>query len=450
MPVLGPMGDLMKSSRGWQLFRRAVCGLLGAAAFVTAAQATAQSAYGCRNLASSASLPAVEGAGGQFFRIDPDMMMDHRLSEQSLSQLKTLSTALAASGTQLLYLPMPTKSLVLPQALPPMAAHLGFDPVVAASVYAETLDRLDAAGIAYVDVRQTLRQAHAAGGAPYFGTDWRLSPEGGAALADVLADRIVRFERVGPLPRARYVTNAGQPGEVASLMRLQLQQNCRSPLPRLIAPDHQTNRAVPGAPDTGAAPVVVLSTALTGTPTTHMAGFLKARIGLDVAQITVAERGAFGAITTYLTSDAFRKAPPAVLVWEHPIWHRLGARGDLPMTELITAARGGCDIPLEVAKGTRPNTARADLTSLTPGQSVSLMIDLERLPVQRLRVDFLSADGRARSRTIERPKDHTPSGRFFLSTDGLWPAGVAVIDITADRPFLTLPNVFLCATDVSR
>ena len=106
--------------------------LIAAALVLTAPATLAQSVYGCSDLDGRHSLPSVEGADGIFFHVDPDLMMFHPFSDETAQDMSALSQALASRGTTLIYVPLPTKALAMPEHLPQAARDHGFEATVAA------------------------------------------------------------------------------------------------------------------------------------------------------------------------------------------------------------------------------------------------------------------------------------------------------------------------------
>ncbi len=74
----------------------------------------------------------IEGKDGMFFRILADLRLQHAFTEQTIDNLAAMAKALEKNGTTLIYVPLPTKSQVLPELVPARAALYGFDANIAA------------------------------------------------------------------------------------------------------------------------------------------------------------------------------------------------------------------------------------------------------------------------------------------------------------------------------
>ncbi len=431
-------------------------GWLGACALLAAVfcgPAHAESAYGCADLLASEVLPAVEGRDGQFFLVDPDLMSFHDISEESIAALAKLSETLAARGTRLIYVPMPTKSTVLPDALPEIAAHLQFDPNLALAVYERAFARLSSANVLAVDARRALRTAHLGGASTYFGPDPRLTPEGGQALATAISQQIAA---TGIAPNApatsAIVIREADDVDVDSLVRLQLQQSCRRDLPDLKAANYRaaSNAGLLSGSTQSSAPVVFIGSQISGHDVAHVAGFLRAQSGVGVTQFGqgIRSENAFAAMADYLTSDDFQSSPPGFLVWENPVWFGLGDLGPLPLAELTLAAGGKCDAELNVKPGSGQDSIRIEFADNAAGQLQGIMFDTDAR-VRRARFSFESREGLVRSRTLTRAES-SGSKRFFMPMQGFGSEPPVAVDITVDATLRIAPRVFACSGEGGR
>ncbi len=419
-------------------------------ALSAAAPAAAQSAFGCVDLAGRHAMPAVEGPDGTFFRVDPDLFMFHPFSDQSVADLARLSAALASTGTTLIYVPLPPKSLIEPDSLPPLATDLGFDPAIATTVFDDIVNRLVRADVLAVNLRTPLR----AGGddaTAVIPTDYRLTTAGGRRAASTIGAVIAATPGFAGMPRATFSSRANGPLVLPSPMRDMLQRHCALTLPEAVVDSVTTTRTGGAAPGAGtllgggaAAQIALVGTEEIAATNSNLSGFLSESTGLDVLEYTVDGGGAFAAISTYLTSRAFQDARPAYLVWVNPVQHNLAAQGDQPMGELIAAASGNCRIPLPTAPGFEPQTLTVDLLALDPGRRYTLAVDADAAPATLARFDFTGPAGLTRTRHITRDPDQIPTDRFFLPLTGLWPEGVQTVTVTLDAPFGVNARVTAC------
>lgn len=424
-----------------------------AACLALAAPAAAQSVYGCTDLSGRHAMPSVEGADGVFFRVDPDLMMFHPFAEETADDMAALSQALARRGTTLIYVPLPSKALAMPDHLPQAARDHGYDATLAATVYLDMIAELAGRGVIAVDARRALRTGRDA--APsFFAVDPRMTADGARRAAAAIAEIIAATPGYADLPRVRFATQDTGPVTLASDSRAILQRHCDVTLPEVTTPRFVTSRQGAASNDTGNAifdapaqgsGIALLGTDYGGEPAINLAGFLAEATGLDVAHYAVPDGGAYAAISAYLTSQAFQDQPPAYLVWANPMFEPLAERGDQPMAELIAAAGGDCRIALPLAPGRVPGSVTADLRGLDPGQDYTLYLDADARMGAEARFDFTGPDGTVRGRSIHRHPDQIATGRYYMPMTGLWDAGAVSVDITLDAGFGLNPRMAACA-----
>ena len=119
------------------------------------------SAYGCGGLDTATTLPSIEGLNGVFYRVLADLRMRHPMEDAVMQQMADLSAALAANGTTLIYVTVPTKSQAMPQFLPPAAADYAFDTATSTLVYNDIVTRLAAHGVLAPDILAALSNSPA-------------------------------------------------------------------------------------------------------------------------------------------------------------------------------------------------------------------------------------------------------------------------------------------------
>lgn len=431
--------------------RSLIAAAAGLVALLMGEPAMAQSAWGCTDLDGRHAMPSVEGRDGIFYRIDPDLMMHHPLSDQSVEDLSRLSAALAESGTTLIYVPLPTLGLIEPEALPPLATDLGFDHALAATVFDMNVARLVAADVLAVNLRNALR-APAADGPATIPADYRLNAEGGRRAATVIGAVIKATPGFAGLPRGSYVSEVRGPLVLPSVMRDILQRHCTLTLPEAVTNAVTTTRAGGAAPRTGAflgtgntADIVLVGSEEIGTSHSNLAGFLSEATGLSVVDYVVDGGGAFAAISTYLTSRQFQDSRPAYLVWVNPVQNNLAANGDQPLGELIAAAGTTCRTPLSLAPGFDAQSMIVDLLPLDPGGRHTIFLDADAAPATLARFDINGPSGLTWTRHIARQHGQVPTGRFYLPLTGFWPEGAQSVTISLDVPFGPNTRVMACS-----
>lgn len=311
------------------------------------APAAASSAYGCANLETNQILPTVEGKEGYFYRIMADLRMQHPLSDHIAELIAALSDALAATGTTLVYVPIPTKSLVMPQYLPEAAQQYGFDHNVAEIAYKDVVRKLNAHGVVTVDLLDAMR--HLPQGKPAFlRADFHWTSAGAEAAARVVADMISKLSGFDIVARKAFETRPLGEVQIISTMRRILQENCTKALPPAVTEGYRTTEIARAAavdifgdaePEHS---IVLVGTSYSDLAASNFQGFLAQSLELPVTNFAISGGDQFGSITSYMTSEAFLNHRPKVLIWENPIYNNLGKFGDTPLIELMAAARQTC------------------------------------------------------------------------------------------------------------
>lgn len=434
------------------MIRRLLSVAATSVAMLACLPAAAQSTYGCVDLAGRHSLPSVEGENGVFYRINPDMFTFHSFSDETVAQLAELSAALASLGTTLIYIPVPTKSLAMPDQLPPIADDLGFDLNIAITVHDEILRELTEAGITTVNARTAL---HTAPEAPpsFFPTDYRMTPEGARRMAGAINAVITGTDSFQALPKGSFETRSTGTSILSSDMRNILQRHCAMQLPVLEVESFATTRnqtaqstgntALLGSVQSNGT-VALVGTEYTGGPAANLSGFIAEGAGLEVLEYTVEGGGAFSAISSYLTSRSFQDSRPAYLIWANPIFENLAQFGDQPMRELIAAAGGNCRMALPVAAGSQANSVTADLRALQAGETYTLFIDADGAQATEARFNFTGNSGQTLTRQIVRNLMQVPTGRFYMPMSGLFAEGAQTVQIDLDVPFGINARVSAC------
>lgn len=400
-------------------------------AFCGAPLAAQSSEYACSGLLNSGRIPSLEGPQGMFYRVSPDLMMSHEITDEIAQDLAELSGALAARGTTLIYVATPTKALGQPQTLPWTAVDLGYDIDIAATVYDENIQRLNSFGVLAPNVRHAL--ARAATDAPvFFGPDPRLNSHGVRTLARAAAKMITSAPKYATMAQTVFHTGLSGKATMHSDLRLDLQEHCEKDLPGLIFDQVMMRQgAAPQDLFNAAAPIgiAVISSEVTGGAMLGFAHHLQEATGLSAGHYSLAKGGALAAMTAYLTSQQFQDNGPSFLLWEQPIWQNSGEFGEQPLRELITAAGPSCEFVLPLRFDPVRKLFQADLSGLDQTKPPTLFFDNDGVQAQVARFIFAGQTKSVRARTIYRASDQVLTGRFYMPMSGLWPEGATHVDI---------------------
>ncbi len=388
--------------------------------------AFAQSLHGCTDL-EEARHPSFEGLGGVFFQLDPDLLNFNRISDASVAAIASLSAALKTRGTNLIFAPLPTKALAMPDHLGPEAAKFGYQPDVAAAIFDDGIARLKASGVSTLNLRRVLASPEPA--LPIHKADPRLTQAGTKALAQAIAGVIP------DLGTPWLQSNTTGQELLSSFERQILQLHCQAPLPELKIDTLHLTQIPDQQPVEASKRIVVAGSIHTSDPSLFLDGFLQENLAAEVLLLPPGD--ATQPIAAYLTSDGFQESPPEYLIWITPVWQNLFAHGDQPLRELVAAARNECEeLPVDRTTG---ETIRSEtLANLEPAKSVMALAP--GVPA-KLSLHFEFENDRRLTKTITREEDVGFEGRFFQPLTGL-PSGPATIEVASDPTSPT--KLYLC------
>ena len=409
-----------------------------------------ESRFGCSKTETIIDLQSIEGLDGVFFRVLADLRLRHPMEDAVMARLGALSRALAARGTTLIYVTVPTKSQAMPQFLPPLAADYGFDRATATRVHDDIIARLATHGVLAPDILAAMAQA-APDAPPFFQTDFHWTSEGARLAAVAIGDMIRAQPFHGDLVLSEYTTVPLERTPAFSTMRRALQAHCTEELPRVEALTHLTTE-VSGSTDAASgifaggddpAGIVLVGTSFSDSPLGNFAGYLSQYSRLDVVNYAVTGGNQFGAMTSYLTSRAFAESPPRFLVWENPIYSNLAQYGPDPMEELVAAATDACTLALPATRADA-NTLSADVSGvvLTPGDVI--LADLGTDGPRQALFTLTTATGVVRTALMQRSDRMLASGRFFKPLGSLHHPDFVSLTVTFDRPVGDASRLMLC------
>jgi len=439
------------------LFRLAVAVAAGlgpcCAALPVSAEAAmptpAPSAFGCSRLADDPQTPVLEGRDGMFFRIYADIRMDHAFSDEAVELLGQLADVLRARGTTLVYLPIPTKSLALPDLLPDTAEVYGFRYETATAVYRDILDRLRARGVVAVDGQAAMRAGDPQP-LPFFHADFHWTAEGARRTAAEIAREIAPLVAEAGLETSAYATEAIGPFTAFSGLRRQIQRKCVEPVPMPVTTLHRTRQIEPGAgldlfgggPSGGIA-IAIAGTSFADSDYGNFDGWLSQYTGLEVANYAITGGNQFGAMLSYLTSADFDADRPQFLIWENPVYNNLMQYGADPLRELIAAAGESCTLPLPTRR-TADGALTADLAGagVRPGDILRLAAGQEG--PRAARFALADAGGGQHRRQIHRNVRLRATGTFYLPVGPLAHRDLRTVTASFDTDLPPDATLTLC------
>ncbi|MEN0087654.1 MAG: hypothetical protein AAF737_04370 [Pseudomonadota bacterium] len=369
-----------------------------------------------------------QGTQGWFF-VKSDFEMFLRLSEEALGVLQQVKARLKARNIDLLLLPIPPKSLIVPEYLPAdgVSDIAFFDPQMAAAEYEILLGSLRSAGLPFVDLHQaawsdlTTEQRREL----FFKRDRHWRPAAARLAAALAAQQLKAAHGFEDLPTNQYETKLSAENQpLNSLMSNAIEIFCDGDV-ATESLSHFTTRQTNADLDDFLAPVEESSEQITivGSSFVHednhfnFAGFLRQETGLNVATHAIAGGQAHQAI--YAWSHApLAHAHPRFLVWEVPNLLDLNRRAELFERQILPALSGPC-------AGTDRELAKLNYRA---GPRIGFSIDLSRRRSEMLyfHTELIGAaqhsftvrleysDGHVEQRKLARPDRVGRVGHLFF------------------------------------
>ena len=381
--------------------------------------------FGCSRLENDPLVASVEGKQGYFYRVLADIRMQHQLSDHTASQLAEVAKALEANGTTLVYVPIPTKSLAMPQFLPDRTYELGFNYDIAKAAYDDAIAKLRRSGVLTVDVLSALRSNNK-DHPPFLQADFHWTAWGAQSAAREVAATIKSLPGVDALQTASFETKPTSRKQIISTMRRFLQASCLSSLPPAEMDSFETTEvAAPGAAqldifgsEDAGAQVALVGTSFSDLAPANFAGFLSQEMQTPVSNYAVSGGNQFGSITSYMTSAAFAEKRPRFLIWENPIYNNLGKFGDAPLRELAAAANKTCDIvPAPVVSKPKSNVIDLALRPEILDGPSAILADAGNQNSRQAMLRVALQGGDVIETQISRPARATSSGRYYFPLD---------------------------------
>lgn len=395
-------------------------------------QAGNRAAYTTKFLQSFSTL--VQGSDGWLFRTDDDLRTSFGPDAEGLAALKRFVAALKQRGVQLVMVYQPSRGMMHTDKLPPNVRKQ-YNVDAARNGYAQALQRFRSLGITVPDLDQLVKNAGE--GEYFYRGDHHWTPAGAERTALLTAETIRNMKAFAGIPQKTFTTQrTGIWGKRGTLQKAATQL-CGHGYPDQYAPRFVT--ASEGSGDLFAeegAPQITLTGTSNSDSAYNFAGFLEQALGVEVLNESVAGGGHEGALLQYLGSEAFRKNPPKILVWELETYHNLSKT--MFYRQVTPLAGDGCQSRKPLLTRTVPLKGDPTEALFNGGGSVMTLPSRDHLldvkfsdpGVKNFKGVVWYTNGSKETISIERSGYIDTAGRFVveLRSDGEW----------ADRGFLSL------------
>ncbi len=225
----------------------------------------------------------------------------------------TVRDRLAAKGVQLVVVTIPAKAIIYPE-------HLGRYrlPAEPSGRHEAILEGLRGKGIDVVDPKPDLVAAKSSQQV-YLRTDTHWTPAGATVVAGAVARHLAGR---APGDEKQFQTKAGADesygGDLTRYVRLGGPAATLGPKPDLLEPFEAVATEEGSLLGEETVPVVLVGTSYSANARWSFEPALKVAMARDVINVAHEGQGPFKPMSTYLKSEAFRDAPPKLVVWEMP------------------------------------------------------------------------------------------------------------------------------------
>ncbi|MFJ9993836.1 alginate O-acetyltransferase [Pseudomonas putida] len=243
-----------------------------------------------------------------------------QLMQDNLALIRGVRDTLQRQNIELVLAIVPAKARVY-------AEYLGKE--TPASLHGELFNQFHAqarqANVFAPDLLAPLEQAKARGQV-FLRTDTHWTPMGAEVVAQSIAEGVKRQQLLDGQPQA-YITEAGKTapykGDLTNFLPLDPLFSSLLPTPDNL--QQRTTRPAQAEGDgsdalfaDSAIPVALVGTSYSANPHWNFLGALQQALHSDVANYAEDGHGPLLPMLKYLQSDAFKNAPPQVVVWEFP------------------------------------------------------------------------------------------------------------------------------------
>jgi alginate biosynthesis protein AlgX len=256
---------------------------------------------------------------------------------------KQLDQALKSKGIQLVVSPLPSRTIVYPEALDktqPLQSTYSTD--LARNNYRASLRRLWDSQIYTIDLLDAaLRQRQTDDSKSlYFIRDYHWTSEGAKLYAQTIAREVMKIDAYKDLKKQRFTNTYLRAENAESRLAYLLQTVCGTKTPPEKINVYETTREGGNLLGDDAYPVVMVGSSYSAEAKYNFEGFLKEALGSNVLNAAVSGGGYNTSLEAYLLSKEYANEKPKFLIWEFAAsmtpWDQTALR------EIIPSVYGDC------------------------------------------------------------------------------------------------------------
>lgn len=377
-----------------------------------------------------------QGQGEWLFRTNEDLRTVFDTSPEGYSYMKQIHDVFKSKGIEVVLVYQPTRGLVDRERLPAdVKAKWDYD--LALKNYKGMLGRFAAMGYTVPDLTPLTDEHLPADQAEhdfYFRGDQHWTPYGSEKTARIVAPLVKKMPAFAGIPQKEFESHKmGRMGKKGTLHNV-AGQFCNTSY-AIQYMDQFTTEPKADSNDSdlfsdSGTPQITLVGTSHSDKNYNFAGFLEQNMGADVLNVAFPGGGLEGSMLEYLASDAFKKHPPKIIIWEFSPLYALDQ--ETIYRQMMALLDDGCaNKPAVMSESTELKTGPNMI--LVNGKDAAI----KEITNNKYQVDIQYADtsvktmhailwymnGRHETLKIEKPDTSETNGRFAfeLRNDKDWP-----------------------------
>jgi alginate biosynthesis protein AlgX len=360
-----------------------------------------------------------------------------------------LDRALKSKGIQLIVSPLPSRTIVYPEALDkdqPLQSTYSTD--VARENYKKSFQRLTDLGLHTTDLLSTAIKQRQVDDSKnlYFARDYHWTSEGARLYAQATAREVMNFEAYKSLKKEKFTNTYDHSENAESRLAYLLQTVCGTKTPPEKINVYETTREGGNLLGDDAYPVVMVGSSYSADAKYNFEGFLKEALGSNVLNAAVSGGGYNASLEAYFLGKEYANEKPKFLIWEFAAsmtpWDQTALReiipsvyGDCASTAAIIENKTSLQGPTSVLKNTGAKVdGNTDFVSLKFADKTLLNFDLN------LKFD----DGKQETVKISRLDRIANEGQFYLKLASEFRGNLSEVTVTPGKKTQSEVSAKIC------
>lgn len=284
------------------------------------------------------------GHDGVIYRSEVDLRTDFAPEEDEVfNDIDRIGRALRARGITPAIVVVPPRGRALADALLPAEAAQ-YDAVAANQAYTDILGRFRAMGYIVPDMSRLYNEPLPNGEHVFFRRDGHWTPTAARRAAQLVVEEVKKYPIYNDIPHKEVTTKQSGLTRVGGAISLVAAGICGGYYPEEVVPKYETLVAASSDDllgDTTFPSITLVGTSMSANPNYHFYGWLQTEFQADILNVAKSGGSIDGAMTEYLTSEAFLKNPPKLLIWEFVVQQLTLVRHST-MQRLVPRVGNGC------------------------------------------------------------------------------------------------------------